>query len=260
MRIFKEITGQGEDVVIIHGGCASHYDMQPIVDMLAAHYRVSNIDLPGTGSSTWDDSIHTIHDMVDYLVDELPKEAIYVGWSFGGLVCLSLAARYPERVKRFIGIASSPKFIAADDWVGVPKPGFAATLASILGEDKAVNDILKMVYDYEFEDIHPKPLIYQQGEKLSQQPATISNELLLKRLEICDATDLRPEYKAIRCPIDLIIGGNDENVPKAAWIQIQALNLNIKTHEITGAKHAPFWTHPQEFQQTLEQILRKYES
>ncbi len=255
MTIFKEITGQGEDVVVIHGGGVSHKDMRPVAAELAKHYRVTNIDLPGTGSSTWDDAIHTIHDMADYVVKELPSKAIYVGWSFGGLVCQSIAARYPRRVKRFVGIGASPKFIATEGWIGVPQPGFTPIFFSILQAGKGAKDLLKIVYEYEFENIHPKPSIYREGEKLWNGPSSISNELLFKRIEICDATDLRQEFKYIHCPIDLIMGDQDENVPKIAWKNINALNPHVKIHEISGARHAPFWTHPQEFNEILKRIL-----
>lgn len=35
MSIFKEISGAGENVVIIHGGGASHLGMQPIAKELS---------------------------------------------------------------------------------------------------------------------------------------------------------------------------------------------------------------------------------
>jgi hypothetical protein len=43
VSIFKEITGQGPDVVLIHGGAASHLDVAPIAEALADRYRVTNI-------------------------------------------------------------------------------------------------------------------------------------------------------------------------------------------------------------------------
>jgi pimeloyl-[acyl-carrier protein] methyl ester esterase len=95
MTIYKETHGHGKDIVILHGwGCDQSY-MQPIVDQLKDRYRVTNVDLPGRGKSDWQPNIKTIHDMADYVLPDLPENAIYIGWSFGGLISVSIAARHP---------------------------------------------------------------------------------------------------------------------------------------------------------------------
>lgn len=255
MKIFKSVSGQGENVVVIHGGGASHCDMVPVIDVLSPHYCVINIDLPGTGGSNWNDSIQNIHDLADYILDELPKEAVYIGWSFGGLIIQSIAARYPGRVKHFIGIGSSPKFIATYDWPGFPAPGFSAIVLPMLEEGKTSKDFLKMFYEYEFANINPRPALYNEVKKLWSEPPSISNKLLAKRMEICDATDLRDLFKNINCPIDLIMGDKDANVPVEAFEKIKALNTKVRVHIMKGAGHVPFWTHPTEFSQILNKLL-----
>lgn len=254
MHIFTEVKGQGENVVVIHGGCASYEDMSPVVDILAKHYRVTNVGLPGSGHSDWDPTIETIHDIADAILPALPERAIYVGWSFGGLVSQSIAARYPKRVERFIGIGSMPKFITSEGWIGFPAPGYLAVIKTLL-QEKGFKNFLKGYYDYEFINIEPKPDAYLQVQKISEDRVEIKKEIVYKFMEICDATDLRQELKSITCPIDLIIGDDDENAPKAAWEKIKALNPRVKIHEIKGAKHAPFWTHQQEFNTILADIL-----
>jgi len=102
MSIFKEVVGQGQDIVILHGWSCNHRMMQPVVNQLSARYRITAVDLPGTGQSDWAPETQSIHDIADQLLPELPAHAIYIGWSFGGLTSISIAARYPERVKRFI--------------------------------------------------------------------------------------------------------------------------------------------------------------
>ncbi|WP_423064050.1 alpha/beta fold hydrolase [Candidiatus Paracoxiella cheracis] len=43
MAVYKQVFGEGEDVVLIHGwGCDLRH-MQPIVDMLSPNYRITNI-------------------------------------------------------------------------------------------------------------------------------------------------------------------------------------------------------------------------
>ena len=75
MSIFKEVTGQGDDVVLLHGWGCDHRHMQPIVELLSKHYRVHNFDLPGRRDSDWDTNIKSIHDFADVLLPELPEKS-----------------------------------------------------------------------------------------------------------------------------------------------------------------------------------------
>src|SRR5689334_4068938 len=116
MHVYKQVTGQGDDVVLLHGWGCDHRYMQPIADALNTSYRVTNVDLPGRGQSHWEDHITNIHDIADLVLPYLPQQATYIPWSFGGLVTLSIASRYPERVKRIIGVTTSPRFVEDTNW------------------------------------------------------------------------------------------------------------------------------------------------
>lgn len=262
MTISSFISGQAQNpnIVLIHGVLASHLDMTPIANMLSDRYRVINIDLPGTGLSTWDNSIQTIDDFADALLPILPQKAIYLGWSFGGLVCQSLAARYPERVQSLIGVTTSPKFIGEESthWLGLPPPGFLPLIGSFLNEGKSFQDIIQMFYENEFSHIHPKPKTYQELQNIftSQDPThPLNHQALQKRLAICDHADLRAALKNIQCPIDFIMGEKDMTPDKNSWDQIKKLNSKIKIHEIKDAQHIPFWTKPEAFKAALDRIL-----
>ncbi len=252
MHIFKEVKGQGPDVVVIHGWSCNHMDMQPVVKELAKHYRVTNIDLPGIGTSDWDPQTETIHDLAEQVLPHLPKEAIYVGWSFGGLISIAIAAKYPKRVKHLIGIGTTPKLIAADHWVGFPAPGFCVAFDVV--KEKGLKALLKEDYAGEFLAINPKPAQFSALNRLLDQAPDIPQDILFKGIEICDATDLRKEFAGISCPIDFIMGEDDIKVLFTSAAQLQALNPKIKIHSIAGAKHLPFWTHPEEFNKILNCI------
>jgi pimeloyl-[acyl-carrier protein] methyl ester esterase len=251
--IDKQVKGNGEDVVIIHGlGCDFRH-MRPIVDELVNRYRVSNINLPGNGFSDWQPTIHNIHDFANLLHPELPQKAIYIGWSFGGLVSISLSARYPQIVKRFIGIGTTPKFIAESDWHGVAQPGFQALCPEI--KRKGFKAFSKDFLDAEFKDFDFKPKAYHELIQLIEKAPKRDLEVFFQGLRICDATDLRQEFKSLRCPVDLILGDQDDAVPKATFEKIKQLNPDAHLHIMRGAHHMPFWTHSLEFNKILNSIL-----
>ncbi len=254
MSVYKEVHGHGKDIVLIHGwGCDLRH-MQPIVDLLS-NYRVTNIDLPGRGKSDWQANIKTIDDIADIILPYLPEKAIYIPWSFGGLVTLSIASRYPERVERIIGVATTPKFVEANNWPGVPKPGFQAGFNEI--KTLGFNDFFTAYYDIEFLGFDPKPAAHQQLIQLLQNTPQQDLEILLKGVYLCDEADYREAFQSLQCSIDLILGGKDSSVPRQLHAAIKQLNPAVKLHVIPKAQHMFFWTHPVEFANKLQTILEK---
>lgn len=251
MSIFKKARGKGPDVVILHGWGCNYRHMQPIADQLVDRYRVSCFNLPGVGQSDWQYDIKTIHDIADTLLESLPEKAIYIGWSFGGLVSISLGARYPDRVQRFIGITTTPKFVANHHWPGIPLPGFKLAFSKV--RSMGFKTFLEQFLDHEFENFNPKPKVYTDLLEMIEKNRDI--DILLQGIDICDATDLRKEYASLKCPIDLIFGEQDEAIPQDAFEKIRLLNSAAHLHIIQGSHHMPFWTHPDEFNKILNSIL-----
>jgi pimeloyl-[acyl-carrier protein] methyl ester esterase len=252
MNIFTETKGKGDNIVLLHGACDNHHYMQPIMDQLCDRYQVTSLDEPGRGLSKWQPQIKNIHDLADALLPVLPEKAIYINWSFGGLIAISIAARYPDRVKRIINIGSVPKFIENTDWPGVPQPGFKALLPIIA--EHGLPAFLKRFHDSEFANFNPKPKAYHVLNRLLEN-MEVDIDAINKRIHICDATDLRQEFRSLKCPIDLILGEKDEAVPTALHEKIKALNPKVNIHIIPGAQHMLVWTHPMEFNKILEKIL-----
>ncbi len=255
MNLFKEVTGKGKNVVLLHGWGCDHRHMQPIAELLSKHYRVSNYDLPGRGGSSdaWHDDIESIDDMADCLLHALPENAVYIGWSFGGLLSLSIASRYPERVERYIGICSLPKFIETDNWPAVAKPGFTAPFKAGLAE-KGVKQFFQDYYDMEFEGVS-KDALYDHLVDALDDADNIDLDILLQGTEICDSADLRKEFSSVDCPIDLILTANDHSAPAAVYDQVQALNPTANLHVMKVGQHLPFFTHPKEFNEILLSVL-----
>lgn len=256
MKIFSKTTGQGEDIVIIHGLCSTHVEVQPLVDALAKSYRVTVTDSPGIGSSPWSASTSSVHDIADQLLSVLPAKAIYIGSSFGGQIILSIAARHPERVKQIICSASTPQFPGSKDWVGLSN-----TLEAMLYEEfktRGIEAVVWDIYENEFSKINPKTPIYDRLKQSFPNRGAVPFETVCKTMAICDATNLREELKAITCPVDFIMGTDDGAVPVGAYKAIQALNPKyVRIHIIPGAQHLPYLTHPTEFNAALCEILNR---
>ena len=110
IRLYHEIYGQGEPLVLIHGGLTTIGEMQGWVQALAKTRRVIAVEMQGHGHTPDTDrpmSFATMGDDIEALLDHLkiPK-ADLVGHSFGGASAIRAAIQQPEKVRRLVVISS----------------------------------------------------------------------------------------------------------------------------------------------------------
>src|SRR5262245_2454762 len=110
-RLYHEIFGEGEPVVVLHGGLMTIPEMSALVQPLARGRRVIAVELQGHGHSADTDRPfrpETLADDVAALIGHLGLgKADVVGFSLGGAVALRAAIRHPERVRRLV-LLSTP--------------------------------------------------------------------------------------------------------------------------------------------------------
>jgi pimeloyl-ACP methyl ester carboxylesterase len=132
IKLWYAVFGQGEPVVLLHGGLANadYWGLQ--VPVVARDRQVIVLDSRGHGRSTRDSRPYGYDLMADDVVAlldflQIPKAAI-VGWSDGGILGLDLAIRHPDRVTRVFAFAANTDPSGVVD--GVEKnPTFAAFIA-----------------------------------------------------------------------------------------------------------------------------------
>jgi len=128
IKIWYAEFGQGEPVILLHGGLANANYWGEQIPTLAAHYRVIVMDSRGHGRSTrnaqpfgYDLMASDVIGLMDFL--HIRKAAI-IGWSDGAILGLDIAIHHPERLTKVFAfaansdpsgvsdIAHSPVFIA----------------------------------------------------------------------------------------------------------------------------------------------------
>ena len=76
------------------------------------------VDLPGHGHSA-PPAEFTLDGVVSALASAFASGAeplTVLGWSLGGQVAMRWALTQPKRVSRIVLVATSPRFVAGDDW------------------------------------------------------------------------------------------------------------------------------------------------
>jgi len=112
-----DVRGQGEPLLLLHGGLGSSDMFEPLLPILGQGRQVIAVDLQGHGRSSLGNRpirCEAIADDVAALLKRLGRAKVDVlGYSFGGCVGLRLAVQHPELVRR-LALVSTP--FANDGW------------------------------------------------------------------------------------------------------------------------------------------------
>lgn len=109
VRLYYEIHGEGEPLVMLHGGVnPSDFFGAPLAEM-AKTQKVIAIHMRGHGFSTDADAPWTYEQMADDVAAAMGElgigKADFMGWSLGAGVALQTAIRHPEKVDKLIAIS-----------------------------------------------------------------------------------------------------------------------------------------------------------
>ncbi|GAA3869545.1 alpha/beta hydrolase [Saccharothrix violaceirubra] len=118
-----EVRGEGEPVVLLHGGFSDSRDFEDNLAGLADRFRVYLVDRRAHGRTPDVPGPVTSDDLADdvaaFLSDVVGGPAHVVGYSAGGVVALAVALRHPGLVRRLVLISTA---FAADGWLFLPDP------------------------------------------------------------------------------------------------------------------------------------------
>lgn len=239
-------------LLFIHGWGWHSGIWEPLIPALQPHFNLILVDLPGFGKSPPLTGEYTFSAIAEKLLPILSSPVVCVGWSLGGMLAWWLAIHYPEKISHLVTIASSPKFIADENW-----PGVAATTLEKFSQSlqthyqKTLEDFLELQLRGSPHQVDLFSLLKQQ---LANTPQT-ALPALSGGLEILRDIDLRTDLAKIHCPSLHLFGQLDVLTPTKIIPFISAQLPNSQCEIISRTGHIPFLTHPDYFLQVLHQFL-----
>lgn len=110
VNYYYEVHGEGEPLLLLHGGLGSIDMFLPDLPALSAKRQVIAVDLQGHGRSSLGDRPIRLEDIADdmaVIVKSLGHEQVdAVGYSFGAGVVFRLAVQHPSVVRRLVLISA----------------------------------------------------------------------------------------------------------------------------------------------------------
>lgn len=255
MSVWKQTSGKGEPVVLVHGWGMNAAVWQPWLEQLNKSYQVTCVELPGHGFSPLQADQLNLDSWVEAIAEVVPDNAIWIGWSLGGLVVLSAALKQVKSIRAVYLLSATPSFTQQADWqCAMPLKTFEQ-FADNLKEDIETTLLRFLSLQIKGSDL-ARDLLKQLREGFSVHPQA-TQQGLLAGLQILRNTDVRSDLKQLKMPVHWTFGERDTLVPVCAQSAIARLMPEAGTNIIKGAGHLPFLSHPDDCLNSLAELFQR---
>jgi pimeloyl-[acyl-carrier protein] methyl ester esterase len=251
MNVDTRPSGQGGDIVLLHGWGFDARVWQPVCDLLDRDFRLTCVDLPGYGSNR-DQPIGSFAETVDAIIESLPEGSTLVGWSLGGMLAIACVLRRRPHFSRLVLVASTPSFMQREGWPFGVAPAMLAgfRLALRAGGAGLIKRFSGLINHGDQNARDLTRLFALLGED-----AMPGEEALLQGLDWLRDLDLRSALPRLDLPVLVIHGGNDPLMAIAGAQAMAASLPNGRLETFPAAAHAPFFSDPERFAQCLREFV-----
>lgn len=265
--------GEGEPIVILHGGPGlDHSYFLPQMEALSKKHRLIFFDQRACGKSSIDVDSSSI--TMDQFVEDLEmlrqffklEKMNLMGHSFGGLLAMRYAIKYPDHLKTLMLVNSSS---ATSDW---RDSSFALMAAK--RDTLSTDMITQLMKSQEFKNREPETMTtffrllfktsFYNPERVEeinfnfQKNYASSSKMMNYLMKDSSLTNynLNVELKKLIMPT-LIIGSEADIIPPMA---LEELHQNLKNSTyvfIEGCGHFPFIEEPEQFLKAIDKFFAR---
>lgn len=213
-------VGQGQPVILIPGLFGLHSVFDRLIPLLKDHYRLLAIDNFGTGQSGrpgsgFDYLVAEQADMVVAMMNELEiSRCDIVGVSYGGMIALNIAARYPERVVSIVAIEGAvimPKNTPYRRLIqGLKYPILGDAIIGIVRSGLFDETMAKDIMGPSWDDLNGEEQEEITGIIAKNAAAASRRTWLSLARALNDAEDFTEEAKSITAPVLYLSGDQSE--------------------------------------------------
>ena len=240
--------GDGPALVLVHGLMMTGAMFAPVLDRLAAHFRVIVPDLRGHGESRELPPPFTVAQLaadLSRLLDHLDITSTAVlGYSHGGTVAQQVAVDDPVRCTRLI-LACTYAYNMATARERV-EGHVGLVLIRVLG----LRGLARLIFAPVRDELGPA-----EAHRLTELITGQDKALMLQAWREMMGFDSRLWLARIACPTLVVAASDDIGVPAH---HARALHQGIpgsRLVTVTGADHALIWTHTEQFLRIVEAFL-----
>ncbi|MFZ0216323.1 MAG: alpha/beta hydrolase [Candidatus Dormiibacterota bacterium] len=234
MRPAFEVVGQGSPLVLVPGTFSDRRVWQRVVGSLQRDHRCLLLDPRGTGETPDPGTPFTPDDLADDTLAAMDaagfERSDLVGHSLGAAVALTIAARFPARVRRVVAIGPS---LTTDAHLAMLLDHWEALAGSDLDERALARGLVIDAFGRDaFERLVPAVVA-----DWVRRP--IARETVLRYVDCDRGQDLRPLLSRIDARA-LVVAGAEDGLPGPAQAAAVAEAMpDAELSLIEGSGHTP---------------------
>lgn len=258
-RLYYEVAGSGQPLVMIHAGIADRRLWDEQWQVFAERYTVIRYDMRGFGQSEVPEGTFSHHDDLYALLGWLGIDQAYLmGCSRGGSTAIDVALEHPELVTALIVVCSGPGGTPDD---GSPPPRQWNEIASSFkaGDFQRASELEVQVW---VDGPNRTP------EQVERRVRDLVHEMNLIALQNEAAAEGKSEEQAleppaydrlgeIRVPTLIIAGDQDQPHVVAAANLMEGRIVGAQKVVMHGTAHVPSLEQPAEFNRIVLDFLGK---
>ena len=242
VNVHYKTTGEGSDVLLLHGWGCSLDIWKTIQAGLEKNHRVTSIDFPGFGQSQEPAEVWGVEQYTrctEELIEQLGlQNPTLIGHSFGGRVSILLASRNNYVSK-----------VILTDAAGVKPKSTKISVSRIFSKLKKVT--AKVIGEAATEKL-VRPFANSLASEDYKNASGMMKEILKKVID----EDLQHVMPSIKAPTLLIWGANDTATPVADAQIMEKLIPDAGLVVMPGCTHFAFLENPQFFLTVADNFLK----
>ncbi len=260
-ELYYDVIGEGDPLVLVHGGWGDHNTWRLVADEFARSYQVVTYDHRGhsqSDDSTRADVIRAHEEDLGALIEKLGiAPAHVVGNSIGGSIALRLAGRRPEMFGSICAHEPPSLDVLSGDRETEALAEDQVTKLAVVEQRLAAGDMEGGARLF-FETIALGPGAWEQLPEQSRRTYVTNAPTFLA--EMRDPEQLRLDLEGLaRFPHPTLLTDGDSSTPEFAAVVARLARLmpRAERRTVVGAGHVPHVTQPADYARiTLEFLSR----
>lgn len=242
-------SGVGHPLVLLHSLLADRGSFDRIVEELAGRFRVIVVDLPGFGGSSpmtggLPDFAERVAEAIEKMCGE--EKPIVLGNGFGGFLALQLAILHPDLPSRLV-LADSGACFSEEGRQQFRNMAVAATSKGL----KAIEEVaMRRLFAADFQALHPDLMAERRAAFLRTDIGVFQTAC-----QALAGLDLRPALAAVRIPVLVLAGEQDQATPPEMSRELASLLPNATFTLLAGCAHVPQLQDPRLFLDAIAEFL-----
>ncbi len=230
--------GSGPPLVLIPGLAGGFGLLGPLARLLARHYRVISYQLRGEDNCfalrrpcELPDLVEDLAEFLDWLCLESPA---VMGVSFGGVIALELAARYPHRLARLVVQGTGARF---EQGLLQQVAGTVLSRFPLPVDSPFINQFFNLLFGSRQKQDALFDFVTRQCWQTDQS-------VMAHRFHLVETHNVEPRLGRIRVPSLVLAGERDMLVsPRSLDVLCRGI-ANVEFERLAGCGHLAFVTKP----------------